>query len=115
MFGAFAFGMGLKPVSSVSVVANLLARLSGFDFRQRQEFFSVHHRFQMGSEVHPATYKMGTRGSLPGSTDHLSHVVPRFRMRGVIPPFPHSSSWRGILLSTGTTLHSPCSGAVCGK
>jgi hypothetical protein len=28
--------------------------------------FSLHHRVQNGSEAHPASYPMGTRGSLPG-------------------------------------------------
>jgi hypothetical protein len=28
--------------------------------------FSFHHRVQNGSEAHPASYPMGTRGSFPG-------------------------------------------------
>jgi hypothetical protein len=28
--------------------------------------FSLHHRVQNGSEAHPASYPMGTRGSFPG-------------------------------------------------
>jgi hypothetical protein len=28
--------------------------------------FSLHHRVQNGSGAHPASYPMGTRGSLPG-------------------------------------------------
>jgi len=28
--------------------------------------FSLHHRVQNGSGVHPASYPMGTRGSFPG-------------------------------------------------
>jgi hypothetical protein len=28
--------------------------------------FSLHHRFQNGSGVHPASYPMGIRGSFPG-------------------------------------------------
>jgi hypothetical protein len=28
--------------------------------------FSLHHRVQNGSGVHPASYTMGTRGSFPG-------------------------------------------------
>jgi hypothetical protein len=28
--------------------------------------FSLHHRIQNGSEAHPASYPMGTRGSFPG-------------------------------------------------
>jgi hypothetical protein len=29
--------------------------------------FSLHHSVQDGSGAHPASYTMGTRGSLPGS------------------------------------------------
>jgi hypothetical protein len=28
--------------------------------------FSLHHRVQNGSEAHPTSYPMGTRGSFPG-------------------------------------------------
>jgi hypothetical protein len=28
--------------------------------------FSLHHRVRNGSEAHPASYPMGTRGSFPG-------------------------------------------------
>jgi hypothetical protein len=28
--------------------------------------FSLHHRVQIGSGAHPASYPMGTRGSFPG-------------------------------------------------
>jgi hypothetical protein len=28
--------------------------------------FSLHHRVQNGSGAHPASYRMGTRGSFPG-------------------------------------------------
>jgi hypothetical protein len=28
--------------------------------------FSLHHRIQNGSEAHPASYPVGTRGSSPG-------------------------------------------------
>jgi hypothetical protein len=28
--------------------------------------FSLHHRVQNGSGVHPASYSVGTRGSFPG-------------------------------------------------
>jgi hypothetical protein len=28
--------------------------------------FSLHHRVQNGSEAHPASYPMGTRGGFPG-------------------------------------------------
>jgi hypothetical protein len=31
--------------------------------------FSLHHRVQNGSGAHPASYPMGTRGSLPGSKE----------------------------------------------
>jgi hypothetical protein len=30
------------------------------------DIFYLHHRFQNGSGVHPASYRKGTRGSFPG-------------------------------------------------
>jgi hypothetical protein len=36
-------------------------------------------------------------------TIHL-HLMPKIRMRGAVPPFLNASSWRGVWLSTGTTL-----------
>jgi hypothetical protein len=35
-------------------------------FPTRAGNFSLHHRVQTGSGVHPASYLMGTRGSFPG-------------------------------------------------
>jgi len=31
--------------------------------------FSLHHRVQNGSDVHPVSYPVGTRGSFPGSKE----------------------------------------------
>jgi hypothetical protein len=45
--------------------------------------FSLHHCVQTGSEAHPASYLMGTRGSFPGvkwaqhEADHSPPLVPR--------------------------------------
>jgi hypothetical protein len=45
--------------------------------------FSLHHRVQNGSGVHPASFPMGTRGSFPGvkragrEADHSPRLVPR--------------------------------------
>jgi hypothetical protein len=36
-------------------------------FPTRAGNFSLHHHVQNGSEAHPASYPMGTRGSFPGS------------------------------------------------
>jgi hypothetical protein len=36
-------------------------------------------------------------------TTHF-HFLQRTRMCSAIPPLPHTSSWRGVQLSTGTTL-----------
>jgi hypothetical protein len=38
----------------------------GFDSRGGAGNFSLHHRVQNGSEVHLASYPMGTRGSFVG-------------------------------------------------
>jgi hypothetical protein len=55
--------------------------------------FSLHHRVQKGSGAHPASYRIGIRGSFPGgkaamawSSPLTSHLVPRSRMCGAIPP-----------------------------
>jgi hypothetical protein len=75
---------------------------------------SLYHRVQTGSGAHPASYPMVIRRGVKLTT-HL-HLVPRLRIRGTIPPFPirlhgvvlsyvqDTSSWPGILISTGTTL-----------
>jgi hypothetical protein len=39
-------------------------------------------------------------------TTHL-RLVPKLRIRGAIPPLPHTSSWSGAWLSTGSFLPSP--------
>jgi hypothetical protein len=64
--------------------------------------FSLHHRVQTGSGTHAASCPMSTWGSFAGGkaagawnpTTQL-HLVPRSRMRGTIPPFPSTLSWRG--------------------
>jgi hypothetical protein len=38
----------------------------GIGFPAGAENFSLHHRVQTGSGAHPASYKIGTRGSFPG-------------------------------------------------
>jgi len=35
------------------------------------------------------------------------HLIPKLRMRGNIPPLPHTSSWRGNYLSRGKNLLWP--------
>jgi hypothetical protein len=53
--------------------------------------FSLQHRVQNGSGVHPVPYSMGTRGSSLGvkrpkrEADH-SPLVRRLKIRGAIPP-----------------------------
>jgi hypothetical protein len=42
-------------------------RGSRLRFSARPGNFSLHHRVQNGSGVHPASYPMGTRGSFPGN------------------------------------------------
>jgi len=51
--------------SSDNIGTRLRAGRPGFDFRQRQGFFPIRHRVQTGSGAHPASYQMGTEGSLP--------------------------------------------------
>jgi hypothetical protein len=39
--------------------------ISKYIFRRGLNIFSLHHRVQTGSGAHPASYPMGTSGSLP--------------------------------------------------
>jgi hypothetical protein len=72
MMNAFE-NVGLKLVtkshdSSVSIVLGygLDDQGSRVQFPVGSGNFSLHHRIQNGSGVHPAFYPMGTRGSFPG-------------------------------------------------
>jgi hypothetical protein len=47
-----------------------------------------------------AFFPCGLSGWYVKLTTHL-HLVPKLRIRGAIPPFPHVSSWRGAHFSTG--------------
>jgi hypothetical protein len=72
---------------------------------------SVPHSIQAGSMTHAVSYPVDTRSSLPGRqnirsaklTNHLQ-PVPRLRMRGVIPLFPNTSSWRGAYTCMSTDI-----------
>jgi hypothetical protein len=63
--------------------------------------FYLHHRVQIGSGAHPASYPVGAGGLFPWGkaarcvnlTTHL-HLVLRSRMRGAISPLPNTPSWR---------------------
>jgi hypothetical protein len=46
--------------------AGLRARWSGVRVPAGAGNFSLHHHVQTGSEAHPASYPMGTRGSFSG-------------------------------------------------
>jgi len=92
---------------SVSAVTRLGAGRPGLDSRQEQARFSHRHRVQASFGAHPTSYPMGTGALSPGvkrlgrEADHspLSSVE-----HGTIPPLPHTSSWRGTRLNTGSTL-----------
>jgi hypothetical protein len=58
----------MGPDSSVGIVlgCGLDGRGSRFRFPAGAGNFSLHHRVQNGSETHPASYPMGSRGSFPG-------------------------------------------------
>jgi hypothetical protein len=76
--------------SSVSIGTRLHAEQQGFDSQQGQENYSLCHRVQTGSEVHPTSYPMGAgkaSGRRSGRGVKLTtHLHPRFRMRGTIAP-----------------------------
>lgn len=52
-----------------------------------------------GSGVHPS----GESGRNVKVPTYL-HLVPSLRMRWAIPPLPHTSAWRGVSSTPGTTL-----------
>jgi hypothetical protein len=93
-------------VSSVSTVTVPRAGRSGFAAEAGIFFLLPHpHRSPPshqpnGQRGHPCR---GQSGRGMKTTTHL-HPTPRPRTRGAIPPLPHTSSWRGTWLSTGTTL-----------
>jgi hypothetical protein len=95
--------------SSVGIATGygLDGRGSRVRFPAGDENFSLHHRFQNGSGIHPATYPMGgTRGSFPGEVKRPG------REAGHSPPSsaevkewvelyfhsPNTPSWRGAQL-----------------
>jgi hypothetical protein len=95
-------------------VARLRGGRPGFDSLQgqRRDFCSLHNRIHTGSGEHPASYKMGTlfppEVMRPGrEADHSLPPIVDVRMSGVTSLLPNMSSGRGILLSTGTSLHLP--------
>jgi hypothetical protein len=61
--------------------------------------FSLLLSVQTASGAHPASYPMGTGGSIPGvkwpgpEPDHYLRPVPRLRVHETIPPPSHTSSW----------------------
>jgi hypothetical protein len=83
----------------------------GLDYRdwipaRSRDFFYIRHRIQTSSWAHPASYRMGNVGRSVKLITNL-HLLPSLRMLGAISPLPHTSSWRGTQLSTGTTLPLP--------
>jgi hypothetical protein len=69
--------------------------------------FSLHHRVQNGSGVHPASYPMGSGGLSLGvkllghEADHSSPSSAEVKMRGAIPPLPNTPSRRGAYVLQG--------------
>jgi hypothetical protein len=67
------FQIASRPTFSPTVGRGVMFVLRGLDDRDsRVRFpvgagnFSLHHHVQNGSEAHPASYPMGTRGFFPG-------------------------------------------------
>jgi hypothetical protein len=85
-------------------------RGSRFRFPAEAGNFSLHHCVQNGSEAHPASCPMGTRGSfhggvkLPGrEADSQLHLVSRSRTREAILPLPQyaSMAWCSVKKAQG--------------
>jgi hypothetical protein len=106
--------MGRDSSAGIALGYGLDDRGSRVRFPAGAGNFSLHHRVQTGSGAHPPFCPMDTRGSFSGRkaacgvklTTHL-RLMPRSRMHGAISTLPNTSSWRGALLSTGTTLPLP--------
>jgi len=85
----------------LSVVTELAAGRPGLDSRQRWGFFILVTASRWSVWPTQTPIKMGTayyfaRGKAVGAWSWLHlYQVPRLRMRGVILPLPHTSSWRG--------------------
>jgi hypothetical protein len=67
-------------------------------FPEGAKDFSIIHSVQTGSEANPASYSMGTKGSVPGvkqsrrEADHSPRSTAEVKNEGAIPPLPHVSS-----------------------
>jgi hypothetical protein len=66
---------------------------TGVGFPAGTGTFSLRHWLQIGSGAHRSSYPMGVER--PECEANHSHLALGLRMRRAIPPFPHSSSWRG--------------------
>jgi hypothetical protein len=86
-----------EPGSLSRYSDGLRAGRPGFDSRQGKEF-SLLYSVQTGSWTHPASYPMGTGGSLPGvkrpksEADHSPPSSAEVMSGGAIHPLPHMSS-----------------------
>jgi hypothetical protein len=83
-------------------------------FPARAVNFSLHHRVQNGSGAHPQPIIQWVPGNLsPGvkrpvcQADHLPPTSAEIKNAWSYTPLPHTSSWLGAKLRTGTTLPLP--------
>jgi hypothetical protein len=67
--------------------------------------FLFNHHAQTEYEARPASFPMGTRGSIPGGKAAEGvkmatnlHLAPSSRMRGAMPPLPKMPSWHDAQL-----------------
>jgi hypothetical protein len=91
--------------SSVSIVTRLRTGHWGW-ITCKYKDFSLSHRVQIGTRAHTTSCPVGTVGVCAPErkrpereTDTYLQVVPRIRMRGSIPPLPHTSSLLGVYLT----------------
>jgi len=71
-----------------------------FDSQQRQEIFLISKSNQTGSETHPVSHTMGSRGVFPTGikspgvklTTNL-HLMTRLKMRGDMTSIPYLPPW----------------------
>jgi hypothetical protein len=104
------FGVGIAQWYS----AGLRVGWSGVRVPAWARNFSLHHRVQTGCGAHPASYKMGSRGSFPGgeaagawSWLPCSAEVKNAWSYTSPPQYTFMASWL-VKKSTRTTLPLPC-------
>jgi hypothetical protein len=99
-------------IGGVGIAQSVQARRPGFDSRQGKKLFSSSLRPAVLGPTQAPIHCLSGACSLEVKYRGMKlvtylYLVPTLGIRRPISPLPHTSSWRGASLSTGTTLHLP--------